>query len=408
MILRWALPLALMLLCSDALAARIDGRVIHPTRPGAAAGLAVHLLGVTRDAETLQRETQSDANGRFSFDGLGVSAVYLVMADYGGIRFPGGREVFQANEADAVRSLTFHIYERTADASALQVTSQRFFVQRGEAGTYRVTQTVAAHNPLDRVVVIADDASAGIRVSLFAKHGAIETRFGGLPDGTRVRDDELELRGPFFPGDEELSVSYEVDAGGRDFRGTLALPSGASELELWVRDEGVEIDAGPLHPARAGRLQDGFYQRYLGFDLLPGTEIPLSIVARPKPGPGALWPQVALAVVLSLGLAWVVGEPLTRSAGVTAEPEERAAAHEKQALFTALRDLEHDYETDKLSLEDHDRLRDELRADALRALARLEQPAPEREQLAPEDRVCSCGRRAAPDDRFCASCGSPL
>ncbi len=402
--MRLLAALAVLLLAPPLEAARIEGRIVHPTKPGATAGLPVRLLGVDREGETVTRETTSDAEGRFAFEDLGVGAVYLVMADYDGIRFPGGREVIQVDETNASREVVFRVYERTTDPSALIVRTQRFFVERGDAGTYRVTQTLTAHNPSNEVVRVPEGAAAALRVGLFARHGPVETRFGGLPEGARIEGGDLELRGPFFPGDDELIVSYEVDVGDRDLHETLRFPSGAEEIEFWVRDQGVDIDAGPLHPARASRTNDGFYQRFLGFDLLPGTEIPFSLVARPFPGPGALWPQVAIAVVLSLALAYSVGVPVTR-AGPTGEAfEETTADREKRALFVALQDLQHDFETGKVSQTDHDRLREELRGDALRALARLE---PEL-RSEPEPRVCGCGRVAQPEDRFCAACGTAL
>lgn len=402
--MRLTAALAVLLLAPPVEAARIGGHIVHPTKPGATAGLPVRLLGVDREGKTVARETTSDAEGRFAFEDVGAGAVYLVMADYDGIRFPGGREVIQPGEANASREVVFHVYERTADPSALTVRSQRFFVERGDAGTYRVTQTLTAHNPSNEVVRVPEGAAAALHASLFARHGPVETRFGGLPEGARVKGDDLELRGPFFPGDDELIVAYEVDVGDRDLHETLRFPSGAEEIEFWVHDQGVDIDAGPLHPARASRTEDGFYQRFLGFDLAPGTEIPFSLVARPHPGPGALWPQVALAVVLSLALAYAVGAPITRAGPAGETLEESTAGGEKRALFGALHDLEHDFETGKLSQTDHDRLREELRSDALRSLARLE---PELESGA-KPLVCGCGHVAQLDDRFCAACGTAL
>lgn len=402
--MRLAAALLVLGLAAHAEAARIEGRVTHAARPEAGAALDVRLLGVTREGETLTRETTTDAQGRYGFDGLAASAVYLVMADYRGIRFPGGRVVIQPGEDGARHTLDFSIYDPTDDTSALALRRQRFFVDRGDAGTFRITQTLTAHNASDRVVRVPDDAPAALSVGLLARHGPVQTRFGGLPEGAREAGDRLELRGPFFPGEDELVLSYEVDAAGRDLRDALRFPDETEEIELWVRDDGVDIDAGPLHPARVSRTEDGFYQRFLGFDLRAGTEIPFSLVARPPPGGGPVWPQVGLVVALSLGLAYVVGAPVTRAATVTEVPDESPAEREKQALFAALRDLEHDFETGKLSQEDHDRLRDELRADALRALARIEGDA----TAEPQPRTCECGRTAQPEDRFCAACGTAL
>jgi len=418
----WLAGLCALLIAGSAAAARIEGRVLHVSKPDAVAGLSVQLLGVSRDGDTVTRETRSDDEGRFSFDDLPGESVYLLMADYAGVRFPGGREIFKAGQEAETRTLTFHVYEPSHDPAGLTVSSQRFFVERGDVGTYRVTQTLSAHSPRRQVIALGETEPPALRVGLLPGHGEIQTRFGGLPEGATLNGDVLELRGPFFPGEYELVVSYEVDTAGRVLESVLDLHDGAAQLELWVRDDGVEIDAGPLHSARVTRAEDGFYQRFLGFDLSPGTRIPFRVAARPYPGPGAIWPQVTLAFALSLGLAYVVGQPVTRRERAVDEPGESAASREKRALFAALRDLEHDFETGKLSQSDHDRLREELRSDALRALARLEGEEPASasvageasagEAVAPDGGAavltCACGRTAAPGDRFCPSCGKAL
>jgi len=59
----------------------------------------------------------------------------------------------------------------------------------------------------------------------------------------------------------------------------------------------------------------------------------------------------------------------------------------------------------KISPEDRDRLRAELRDDALRELAHDALPtAP-----APETRkACECGKQISAGDRVCSQCGQPL
>jgi hypothetical protein len=171
------------------------------------------------------------------------------------------------------------------------------------------------------------------------------------------------------------------------------------------------IDAGVLYPARPARDDEGqTFQRYVGFDLPAGTRLPLSI--QPLPPRGSERPALTagLAALLGAALIFFEGRPVTREAHAPAEtggadPEEL----EKQALYSALRDLEHDFDTGKLSEEDRDRLRAELRRDALVALARrrgsgVRAAAPE----LPAPHCGECGRAAGPEDAFCATCGAKL
>ena len=105
-------------------------------------------------------------------------------------------------------------------------------------------------------------------------------------------------------------------------------------------------------------------------------------------------------------IAPIVREALAR--GATArdlEPESPA----KAALAAALHDLEHDFETGKLSVEDRERLRADLRREALAALARERLGPPGASEPAPAEKpACSCGRVPSAGDRFCAAAEAAL
>ena len=199
--------------------------------------------------------------------------------------------------------------------------------------------------------------------------------------------------------------SYDLASAERKLDLELRFPDTTPELELFIADQRLAIDAGGLHAGRVQRDEKGSaYQRYLGFDLAAGSSV--ALVIRPLPPPAQsspLW-TAALAALLGAGTMFWVGRPVTRALAIEApEPESDAA---KEALFSALRDLEHDFETGKLSQQDRDRLRQELRRDTLEALAR-EAGSP----VAPEPRepeCASCGMKTSADARFCGACGARL
>lgn len=117
----------------------------------------------------------------------------------------------------------------------------------------------------------------------------------------------------------------------------------------------------------------------------------------------------------------------------------------KDAVLTAIKELEFDYRMGKLSEEDYQRLDQRLRRQAIGLLQQIEKVAPASAQLdaqieaeiamrrktqdaalspapglypppAPADpapaaisRFCTnCGRPAGPADKFCANCGAPI
>ena len=387
----------------EARAATIEGRVIHPTRPEAAAGLEVFALGVLRDGESLERRTTTNANGEFELADLPSPAAYLLAAVYNEITFPGGSVVLQEVTGEETKKLTFHVYDRSSDTSQVVLRQVRWVVER-EAGIYRVMQSIKVHNPGLHAILREEAEPPILRIGLAPGHSEVTSPFGTLPAGARVRDGILELRGPLFPGQRELQLSYDLPGSGTDLASEIRFPDPAEVLELYVRDFGIVVDAGPLYPAPPTRDGDTFYQHYLGFDLSANTRIPFRIEAlRPRaPLPSSL--QAFLAALVTAGVLLFVGSPLTRaSEAPTPAALEVQGEREKEALIAALQDLEHDFETGKLSSEDRDRLRSDLRREALQSLGRgRAKPA------APDQQRCACGRPPRAGDRFCAACGSPL
>ena len=106
-----------------------------------------------------------------------------------------------------------------------------------------------------------------------------------------------------------------------------------------------------------------------------------------------------LALVLMGGLSFLVLRPLVGGAASSGE-EADAPRSERDMLRSALLDLEHDFETGKLSAEDRERLRQDLAREAARALERAAPPLAK-----PGGTTCACGHAFAPDQHFCAKCG---
>ncbi|MEX2206637.1 MAG: carboxypeptidase-like regulatory domain-containing protein [Myxococcota bacterium] len=414
--LRLALALAATLLgVTAARAGTIEGRVSHASKPEAVAGLVVQVIGIDASEQTIQRETRADADGRYRFVDLPVPAAYLVRARYGELVFPGGSAVFRPGEPELSHTVDFSVYDSSSDASRLRIASLQWVIARS-AGVWRINQNAVVANPDPAVVLATPDAPAMLRIALAPGHGEVESLFGRLPEGVVIRDGVAEIRGPILPGADgfSLQLAYDLTTPDAELDTTLALPDAVDELGVYVQDFGIIVHAGPLHPARPTRENDVIYQSFLGFELPAGSVVPLRVVAL---APLAVLPQAALGLVaagLAGALLYFVAGPLVlagrRAAGGLAveAPEESPA---KAALAAALHDLEHDFETGKLSPDDRDRLREDLRREALGALARergqLEaRPAPRSAEPAP--RVCVCGREAQAHDRFCASCGKAL
>lgn len=385
-----------------AVAATIEGRVIHPTRPGGSSRIPVFVLCVQRDERAFERKTQTDREGRFAIEGLPDEAACLVRATYEEVSFPGGSVVFGPGQEDR-RSVTFHVYDPTTEIGDARIRSVRWMIER-EAATYRAVQRIVIDNPDLRVVVSGDDAAPLLRVALLEGHGEVEAPFGRLPEGAQIRDGVLELRGPIYPGERELEISYDVGDDSGRLESAVPVAAPLEEATLLLRDFGMRVDAGALHPTRPVRQKDSIYMRYVGFDLAPGVRIPLSVEPLDPPLRLRPWLHALVAASVAFGLGLLVLAPLERTPRVAEASAGEGTRSERDAIDAALQDLEFDYETGKLSAGDRDRLRADLRKEAVRAIARARRPS----APAPAPSPCACGRAPQPGDRFCAACGKPL
>jgi len=117
--------------------------------------------------------------------------------------------------------------------------------------------------------------------------------------------------------------------------------------------------------------------------------------------------EVVGALLLAALVLWLVFEPLRKAGGPDLsllEPEAPEETRRGIALL-ALKEIEFDRETGKLSDQDYEMLKERYSAEALRALAAEDQPP------APPVAAGSCpkcGPRPESDALFCSSCGRPL
>ena len=397
-----ALAVGLLAASGPATAATIAGRVIHPTRPSAASGIEIFLLGITRDAEPHEERTRTDDGGRFSFTNLPDDSAFLLGATYQDIPFAGPSVVLEPGQSEAP-PVTFHIYDRTSDPTGVEARNLRWVIER-EAATYRVRQTVEVWNETLRAVVIDESVPPALRIPLLKGHGEIEAPFGRLPAGARVENGALEMRGPVLPGSREYLFAYDLPTEHEQLRTELSIEEPVEQVDLLVRDFGVRVAVDGLHPARPVRDGDHVYLRYVGFDLPAGTRIPLEIEPLPSLAATPRWLRVAVQMALAGVLAFFVGLPIERGSPTEIEAETEPVDSERVALASALEDLEFDYATGKLSADDRDRLRTELRRETARSLARRRVGGEERAELQP----CECGHPPRESDRFCSACGARL
>jgi hypothetical protein len=122
--------------------------------------------------------------------------------------------------------------------------------------------------------------------------------------------------------------------------------------------------------------------------------------------------EIAGALAIALLVIWVVFEPLLgapRPGLMIPEPDAVEETRRGMALI-ALKEIEFDRETGKLSDDDYEMLKERYSAEALNALTEEEHAAPSAVLAGVSAAaVCPrCGPRPEPDAIFCSSCGMGL
>ena len=419
------LALTLQMVCACPLgAATLEGQVTHTDAQKNLTGLSVHLVAATPEGGVKQEETKTSEGGAFRFDGLEGPREYGVYVEYNDVAFPV-EPVEVSGEADATASVRLEVYEPSFETSKVSVFDATTVVYQGEAGVFRVQQNVLLANAEKAVVYSGEGAGPIAKFGLLPGSEEVVANLSGRIDPVPVEttDDIASFRGPIFPGFQYLELQYQVE-GGRILESELWFPEDVASFRLIVPDRRLAVSAVGLYPSarrdRGPSAEPPGFQYYRGFDIAAGTRIPFRIEPIPAPPDSSVISIVGLVVML-FGVVVFVGLPLTSTQSAAAAISgDAAGSMAGEALLASLGDLEHDFEVGKISAEDRDRLREEVRREALLELAlarRGSEPsaaaAEPRESTTPSPArpaayCSSCGQPTRTSDRFCSSCGSKL
>jgi len=222
----------------------------------------------------------------------------------------------------------------------------------------------------------------------------------------------LAIHGPLKAGEVSLALRYNLPAHGADFDFERRFDAPVDLLTVLVADTGVLPRSERLHRRRPVITDDRSYAHLEGFSIAPDEKVALRLErldareALPRPA------AAGLVVALAVGALAFLSAPLRSQRQAAPELPESREAVEREAVYRAIEDLDDDLDTGKISAEDYERLRGELRARAVSLLRAERERAAARPAVAPPaPRVAycaSCGARVRAEDRFCSQCGGRL
>jgi hypothetical protein len=260
--------------------------------------------------------------------------------------------------------------------------------------------------------VLGSAAAPLLRIPL--PEGATKLRFGSDAPGIQLMPDPqggLSVQGVVAPGEARVELAYQLAVGEPPARLVREIAARTPVFTIYVADSGrLAPRSERLHRRRPVRTSDLTYLHFEAFEVAAGEEVALELGTLPPRARASRTVALGLVLAASGALAVLLIQPLRArrvAGGAAPEAELSATRREREALYEAIRDLDHDFETGKVAAEDHARLRDELRARAAALLAQ-ERTQPEPAAPAPALACPRCDAEAAPAHRFCAQCGAAL
>lgn len=223
----------------------------------------------------------------------------------------------------------------------------------------------------------------------------------------------LAFRGPLPSGASVVSLRYRLPV--QDSEGGIAFtrrfPRALELLSVFVADNRVVPETTRLHRMRNVRRSDRSFLHLEGFQIEPDEEVAIELRRLPAPVPLPRLASIGFALLAGGAALTFLAAPIGRGRESEAgESRIAALVAERETVYATIRDLDEDFETGKLTAEDHTTLRNELRS---RAVSLLQE---EREASRPKPRApaaapafcTACGEKLPAGARFCPQCGEKV
>jgi mono/diheme cytochrome c family protein len=318
--------------------------------------------GTLKDAET--RTTKTIEGGSFSFGEVKryPNFVYVVIAEYGGLQ-QISNPVRLVPGSGPTLDLSFTVYESTSDPKVIQIEVERIFLAPFSANTLLVREGLRFRNSSDRLYLNGQNS---VQVQL--PSGAQQIQLDNAAQYT-VRDGPAPTilgNNPVYPGEENataLQFSYLLPfTPGQEITSPTLYP--VEQLSIYLpQTSGLTISDPTFVRGESVTLDDGVYNTFnFQNGVQAGRVIRLPIKGQAEQ---AADQRNVLAVVLFIAgiviaLTILAAWRLSRQSPPPVSPSE--------SVIQAIADLDSRFEAGKIPLDEYERERERLKAEAARLL----------------------------------------
>jgi hypothetical protein len=291
----------------------ISGQVVNKTAAGSPlGGTSVRLVtfGRKEEAPLGQRTTQSDADGRYTFNELerDVNLVYVPFVRYADVNYRPD-ELAQLSD-QATWQLDIDVYESTADDRAIELERLNVLFLGTEQGMLHFMEMGALLNTGDRTFVTANpqDAALAHAIRLPLPPGAlgIQMQAGFTNQELTSGVDGVQVTSPMLPGRHEFALSFQMPQTSSSADVTLQMPYPTATYNVYLPETGVRLNTTGLADGGAMVLGDQSYKVYRASNL-PRAAIVSGRIELSGLSPGPTTDPIQLALLSLAVVLFVLG-----------------------------------------------------------------------------------------------------
>jgi len=350
-------------------ASSIEGHVVNGTTNRPAAGQTVQLLNPGKEGMRQVAATRTDANGHFTFAGLPIQpgTFYLVQALYEGVSY---HQPVRPS-ANAAAAVNLKIYDSTAVAPHLSISSARFLV-RAKGNKVQVEELYGLRNTASPAVAYANPAGTfSFNLGSGASQPSVEV-VGELnmplPQDVRPgsTSGQYFIQYPLKPGLTVVIVSYQADYSSQAFSLSDSVPYPISQVELDVVPPTLKVQSALFKPAgsdadsggekllaqnlRAGSAIEAGFSGAAASDTAPDSSGEQTVKEIPNPMTRLGLPLLGCFLLV---LLWAMGvriskEWATRDAARSGHPAQKRLETKIEKLVNAIANLDELFEAGKI------------------------------------------------------------
>lgn len=360
---------------SLALAAEGDGRLEGQLVNGTANGSSVASQEVTlkiykSGAESGENTTTTDAEGRFTFEGLSTAPEYSyeVTLFYQTAEYYSDAVRFQENENSASVNVT--VWDATGDVSVIKVDIAHTIVYTGQ-GSLKVTEYYSFVNDTDKTYIgfreiDEEGTKETLNFSLPANISDFQASTGLMDCCTYGSEEGFIDTMAVMPGGKEIVYSYTVSTNSDEFMipKNIYYPTGS--YDLLVQGSDVKVDVNQMKAEAPITIEGTQYSYFTGSDLAADNTLMIRLSGLPQAsGKDAVLWMILTLVVLGGGFGLYYARRQKKAQPVIVED---APQTQQQKLLARLAKLDDDFERGNTRENVYRRQRDETKAQLMKLM----------------------------------------